>query len=94
MKKNGLIDITESSGKKAKKESQTKELWRRLRKNKSAMAGLIILVFFILVALLADWIAPYEKAIEQNTQARLQPPSAEFIFGTDRLGRDVFARIV
>lgn len=94
MKKNGLIDITESSGKKAKKESHTKELWRRSRKNRSAMAGLVILTFFILVALFADWIAPYEKAIEQNTQARLHPPSAEFIFGTDRLGRDVFARIV
>lgn len=94
MKKNLLISIDDVSGEKVKKESHFKEIWRRLSKNKAAMVGLVILVFFVIVAIFADVIAPYERAIAQDTSAMLQPPSAEHPFGTDRLGRDVFARVV
>lgn len=94
MKKKLFVEVTESQGDRAKKESQFKEVWYRLRKNKSAMIGLAILVFFILVALFADVIAPYDTAILQDRTARLQAPSAEHFFGTDHLGRDVFARVV
>lgn len=79
---------------KAKKESRAREIFRRLRKNTSAMIGLVILCVFILVAVFAEVIVPYEKALEQNTAIRLQGPSSEHIFGTDKVGRDVFARIV
>ncbi len=94
MKKNLLINIDDVSGIKADKESHAKEIWRRLRKNKTAMAGMLILGIFVLVALFADVIAPYETAVAQDSSMRLQPPSAEHFFGTDRLGRDVFARVV
>ena len=94
MKKNLLINIDDVSGIKADKESHSKEIWRRLRKNKTAMAGMLILGIFVLVALFADVIAPYETAVAQDSSMRLQPPSAEHFFGTDRLGRDVFARVV
>lgn len=94
MKKNLLINIDDVSGVKADKESRAKEIWRRLCKNKTAMVGLVILSIFVLLALFADVIAPYETAIAQDASMRLQPPSAEHIFGTDRLGRDVFARVV
>ena len=79
---------------KSKKNSQVKEIWRRLKKNKSAMVGLTILVIFALLAIFADVIVPYEKAIEQNGAVRLQGPSAEHWFGTDAFGRDTFARIL
>lgn len=77
-----------------RKESQLKEIWRRMRKNKAAMVGLVIFLFFVAVALLADVIVPYDMAISQNGAERLLPPSAEHWFGTDTYGRDVFARVI
>ncbi len=79
---------------KPKRNSQIKEVWRRYRKNKVAMLGLILLVLILLMAILADVIVPYDQAVLQDTANRLQGPSAEHWFGTDELGRDVFARVV
>lgn len=78
-----------------KKKSQFREIWRRMKKNKGAMIGLIIICILILAATFADFIADYdESAIAQNPSERLQPPNAEHWFGTDAFGRDVFARVV
>lgn len=79
---------------KAKKNSQIKEIWRRYRKSKTAMLGLILLVIILLIAIFADLIVPYSEAVTNNPSVRLQGPSAEHWFGTDELGRDVFARVV
>lgn len=79
---------------KSKKNSQVKEIWRRFRKSKTAMLGLILLILVVLMAVCADLIVPYEEAITQAPADRLQGPSAEHWFGTDNLGRDVFARVV
>lgn len=79
---------------KPKRNSQIKEVWRRYRKNKVAMLGLILLVLILLMAILADVIVPYDQAVLQDTANRLQGPNAEHWFGTDELGRDVFARVV
>lgn len=80
--------------KKSKKNSQIKEIWRRFRKSKTAMLGLVLLVLILLMAIFADLIVPYAEAIKQNPAIRLQGPSADHWFGTDELGRDLFARIV
>ncbi len=78
-----------------KKQSQVKEVFRRLKKNKPALIGLIVISIIILVAIFADFIVDYETvAIEQNISQRLRPPSREHWMGTDGFGRDVFARIV
>ena len=77
-----------------KKKSQLPEIWRRYRKNKAAMMGLVILIFIVLIAVFADLIVPYEKCIEQVGAERLQWPSAQHWFGTDDLGRDLFARVI
>lgn len=78
-----------------KKQSQTKEIWRRLKKNRFAMLGLIILIMFVLLSIFADFIADYkEVVIKQDIKNRLQPPSSEHWFGTDEFGRDIFARII
>ena len=78
-----------------KKRSQFEEVWRRLKKNKMAMVGLALVIFLILLAVFADFLFDYEEVvIKQNTQIRLQGPSAEHWFGTDEFGRDILARLV
>jgi len=78
----------------AKKQSQIKEVWRRFKKNKPAVIGLIIFVLLCLVAIFGELIVPYDKAIEQDIMIRLQKPSWEYWFGTDGYGRDQFARVI
>ncbi|WP_374718827.1 nickel transporter permease [Parageobacillus toebii] len=70
-----------------------KEGWRRFRKNKMALVGLGIVVFFILLAIFAPLLAPYDFK-EQNLAERLQPPSSKHLFGTDDFGRDIFSRVI
>ena len=76
-----------------KKQSRVLEIWDAIRRNKAAMLGLVILLLFILITIFADLIAPYELVTTQ-TRDILQPPSAQHWFGTDDLGRDVFARVI
>ncbi|MBC8589590.1 ABC transporter permease [Wansuia hejianensis] len=78
-----------------KKRSQWSEVWRRLKQNKMAMAGLVILTILVLLAVFADVIADYDEvAIKQNAAVRLQGPSKDHWLGTDNLGRDIFARMI
>jgi peptide/nickel transport system permease protein len=80
---------------KNKKRSQWAEVWRRLKKNKMAMAGLAILGVLVFCALFADVIADYQDVvIKQDLKARMEGPSAAHILGTDEFGRDIFARMV
>lgn len=79
---------------KSKKQNFAKEVFRRLKKNTSAMIALYIIVFFLLVALTAGLIAPYSQVIKQDIAQRLQAPSSLHWFGTDDYGRDVFLRVV
>jgi peptide/nickel transport system permease protein len=60
-----------------------------------AVIGLLIVLTIILTALFAPSVMPnYEAAFKTNLLARLKPPSSEFLFGTDNLGRDIFARVL
>ncbi|WP_122788979.1 ABC transporter permease [Intestinibacillus sp. Marseille-P6563] len=78
-----------------KKKSQAAAVWRRLRKNKMAILGLIILSIIILAAIFANFLFDYETmVIQQNASLKLKPPSAEHWLGTDEVGRDILARIV
>ncbi|MEA4927494.1 MAG: ABC transporter permease [Candidatus Limiplasma sp.] len=67
--------------------------WRRLKKNKLATLGLIIILLMIVLALLAPLIIPY-KVDAVNLKYKLKLPSAEHWFGTDELGRDIFSRLL
>lgn len=62
-------------------------------KNTNFMIGFFILLSVVIVAIFADQIAPYEYT-QQSVGERLSAPSAQFWFGTDELGRDVFSRTV
>ncbi len=65
--------------------------WRALRRNRSALIGALVILFWFTVALTAPHIIPYDPD-QQNLAHRLQPPSAAHWFGTDELGRDIFSR--
>ena len=69
------------------------DAWRRLLANKAAVAGGIILLILIFLAIFAPWIAPHSYSY-QNLELGAQPPSANFLLGTDTLGRDLFSRIL
>ena len=69
------------------------DAWRRLLANKAAVAGGIIVLILIFLAIFAPWIAPHSYSY-QNLELGAQPPSANFVLGTDTLGRDLFSRIL
>ena len=68
--------------------------WRALSRNGLAMAGLVIVVALLLMAICAPLIADREAVTMQSLATRLQFPSASHWFGTDELGRDILARVV
>jgi peptide/nickel transport system permease protein len=68
------------------------DVWRRFRRNRLAMVGLVFLVFLVLVAIFAPLIAPYGPT--QVLDVSREPPSGKHFFGVDRIGRDVFSRVV
>lgn len=72
--------------------SPWKDTLKQLRKNRFAIAGLVIIVFFIILGILAPLVTSYTYD-EQSLVDRLLPPSAEHWLGTDHLGRDIFTRI-
>ena len=67
--------------------------WRRLLRRRSAMLGLGIVLLFLLLALLAPWIAPMDP-IATNWSAIRKAPSGAHWFGTDEIGRDVLSRVI
>lgn len=73
--------------------SPWKEGWRNFKKNKVAVIGLLIVVFFILMALFADLLAPYSYESQKLSDKHLAP-STEHWFGTDEYGRDILSRII
>jgi peptide/nickel transport system permease protein len=67
--------------------------WNQLKRSRSAMVGGIVAVFLVLIAALSPWITPYDP-IETMPKDRLQGPSWSHLFGTDKLGRDIFSRVI
>ena len=84
-----ISDIAEAE----KGTSLWKDAWLRLRKNRLAVIGLVMLVFFIVVAILTPWIAPYSYQA-QNLDLGATPPSAAHWLGTDIFGRDMLTQIM
>ncbi|MDN5336295.1 MAG: peptide/nickel transport system permease protein [Synergistales bacterium] len=78
---------------KARKNSQFAGVIKRLRKNRLAVFGLTCVILLVLIAVFADFIAPYDYA-EQHLLEAFQPPSSKYLFGTDEFGRDIFSRVI
>lgn len=84
---------TSVKNKKEKVSSPWVDAWRSFRKNKLAMLGLMLILFFILLAIFAPVLTHFDYKAQDLTN-RLQPPSSEHWFGTDDLGRDLFTRVI
>src|SRR5438046_1839725 len=74
-------------------ESPTRRALRRLLKRKGAVAGLVVIAAFVLLALFAPLISPYEPIATSWSLVR-KPPTLQHWFGTDDLGRDILARVI
>ncbi|CAH0345764.1 ABC transporter permease [Bacillus sp. CECT 9360] len=70
--------------------SYWQDSWRRLLKNKLAIGGLVFLVLIVFMAIFGPLISPH--SLDQELTKQNLPPSSEYWFGTDDLGRDVFTR--
>jgi oligopeptide transport system permease protein len=72
----------------------------RLRRNKAAMAGLLVILFFYFTALFSPLLAPYDPLYQFQTETQKKPGwligwnKSRFIFGTDAVGRDVLSRVI
>ena len=77
----------------AREASPAQRAWRRLLRRRGAMLGLFFVVFFVLMAIFAPLIAPYDP-IATSWSAVRKAPSWEYLFGTDEIGRDVLSRII
>ena len=68
-------------------------VYRKLKKNKSAMVGGFLILFLIIVAIIGPYFTPYQPDT-QDMLNKLQPPSGDNWLGTDNFGRDIFSRII
>ena len=68
-------------------------VWRRMRRNRTAMLGLAVLVLFALSGIFAPYLAPYDP-YRSDLEGSLIGPSRTHWLGTDELGRDILTRIV
>ena len=67
--------------------------WHELRKSRTASIGAVMLVLLFGACIATPWIATHDP-IKQNYRARLAPPSEQHLLGTDRLGRDIYSRLL
>jgi peptide/nickel transport system permease protein len=74
-------------------ESPARRALRRLVRRKGAMFGLAVIVLFVMLAVFAPLIAPYDPTAQSWSDVR-KAPSALHLFGTDDVGRDILARII
>ncbi len=65
----------------------------RFKHSPLAIIGFIVVVLLILLAIFADYVAPYHYA-KQNLMMAYTEPCREFLFGTDEFGRDIFSRVI
>ena len=74
------------------------QVWKRLARDKLALAGIVVVVVTVALALLAPWLAPYDPSEQFFDGLTIEgsplPPSVRFLLGTDLLGRDLLSRLI
>lgn len=86
-------DKKELVTKKYRKRSQFGEIFHRIKQNKGAMLGLILLCI-VFLTFFASWFVSYSAITTTNVHMRYSPPSWQYPFGTDDMGRNLFLRVV
>lgn len=74
-----------------KQRSPLAETWDNLRRSWTGILGLILITLHVLIAITSPYWVPHDPLM-MNAQTRSEAPSAEHLFGTDKLGRDIFSR--
>jgi len=77
----------------AVKSTPTREAWKRLKRNKLALIGLVILALLVIICIIAPYIIPCDYQLMDLKNVN-KAPSAEHLFGTDKYGRDLFSRVL
>ena len=78
----------------ASRDSLFRDVVKRFIRNCAAVIGLVVLAVILFVIVFANFLVPESLVTAYDTRAKLSPPSAAHWFGTDNLGRDVFARVL
>ncbi|MDR1873580.1 MAG: ABC transporter permease [Synergistaceae bacterium] len=87
------MPVKKDAVKKDRRQSQIGEIWRRLRVNKGAVAGLCVILLLTAMAVFAPWLAPYGPN-KMNAGPRLAASSLKHPLGTDSFGRDQLSRVI
>jgi len=85
--------VDEFVSNKYRKRSQIGDIFYRIRKNKGAMAGMVIFALLV-VAFFASMLISWESITVMNARARFASPGSQFLFGADAFGRDLFLRVI
>ena len=88
-----MANNQETGKKRRKKQSNLSMILHRLRKDKVAVAGLVVILILIVASIFAPLLSPYDP-FEMDLAAMKQGPSAAHWFGTDSMGRDILSRIL
>jgi peptide/nickel transport system permease protein len=88
-----IADTNETPKLRLSEDTYLKAAFRRMKRDKAAMAGTVIIGALVLVAIFAPWITSYDP-VRQNYDELLLPPSLEHPLGTDQYGRDLLTRII
>jgi len=88
------IDYNEIAKRLPKKQYKFRESWYVYKSNKPALVAAFVVVFLFAVAFIGPLFFPYETALKQTIRDMLTSPNSKYWFGTDNLGRDIFARII
>ena len=88
----GAQELSGAASRTARERSTGARLWRRLRGERKAIAGLVIIAVLALIALFGPLLAPYDP--DNDDFELLEPPSLQHLMGTDSFGRDLFSRLL
>ena len=88
-----IADTNDTPKLRLSEDTYLKAAFRRMKRDKAAMAGTVIIGALVLVAIFAPWITSYDP-VRQNYDELLLPPSLEHPLGTDQYGRDLLTRII
>ena len=76
-----------------KPDSELKQMWYALSRNKAAVVGMVIIGFLLFLAIFGKWLMPYDPNYGDMAMNKLTPSSSH-LFGTDEQGRDIFSRVI
>jgi peptide/nickel transport system permease protein len=75
--------------------SGLKQVARQIARDRSALLGLILVLIIVVAAILAPLLSTHPEAVwDMNPVNRLKPPSREWLLGTDRMGADIYSRVI